>query len=196
MRLNVWLATSLLVCAVDVHAQSDCAVLTWQHPTQNTDGSALPLDGILNTGIYSFQSSDPDDIGASPNMVVVPAPATEVEICGFSAGEWFFGAKTVDVNGQVSDLSNVASKVFASPRPLPPAGLAVVEGQQTAYTLTQSADRIALVPVGTVPPGVECDGEQSVTDGNGVLAYVVPRDAVQWAGSVQSQVVFARCSAA
>jgi len=59
----------------------------------------------------------------------------------------------------------------------------------TAWTIVQSRDRVALVAVGTVAAGTQCDSAQPVLD-----KWVVPRAAVSFAGSVRPEVVLASCS--
>ena len=74
--------------------------------------------------------------------------------------------------------------------PGPPTNLTLTATEGTvASTITQTRDRIALVPVGTVIGNVACDSAYSV---NG--QFVVPYDQIEWYGTVRSEVVVAPCT--
>lgn len=176
-------------------AQAGEASLTWVHPTQYTDSTALPLSaistteveyGVCNAGRTGFLTTP------APVRVSVPAPAAARVVTGLAAGTWCFRARTfVTGNTTPSDWSAgaggvLASKVVLPPQPMPPT-LSVADGQ--AYTILKREDRFVLLPVGTVPADTPCDTSQSV---NGY--YVVPNAAVTWTGTVRPIVVVAQCT--
>jgi len=59
----------------------------------------------------------------------------------------------------------------------------------TAFYVIAQRDKFVMLAVGNVPAGTACDETQPV-----VGHYVVPRDTVTWAGTVQPEVVVAKCS--
>ena len=191
------------------HAQTPAVMnngLSWAHPTERTDGSPLAVDAITGYRILCGPTSNP--LPAYPLLYDTPTPVTSISkeelmtIMGLAREVTYFCAlrthATCDGAPCTSERSNEVSFIIpaevAPPQqpPVPPT-LTVQEGAQTAYTLVQSENRLALVPVGTVPAGTECDTAQQISDANGVRGYVVPRSVVQWAGTVRPQVVVAQC---
>jgi hypothetical protein len=160
------------------------ARLSWVPPTEREDGS--PIGEALTYRVLWGQDSRQYD---HSEMV----SETEYTVADLGPGVWYFAVTAIDAGGLESDYSAEASKTFEASPPLPPSGLTVQQGAQAAYGLVQSTDRFALVPVGIVPAGTECDPAQQIRDSNGVRAYVVPRSAVEWAGSVRPRVVVAQC---
>jgi hypothetical protein len=93
-------------------------VLTWVHPTQNTDGSALPLAQIASTQISSGSTGGPYG-----NTVTVAAPANTATIPrSVSPGTVCYVAVTVTVTNQASSPSNEACVTVLAP-PKPPTNL-------------------------------------------------------------------------
>ncbi len=171
------------------------ASLSWQHPTQYTNGTALPLASIARTEVeYGVCNAGKTGFLATPAPVIVsvPAPPAVRVITGLAPGTWCFRARTV-VTGNPTPSAwtantdgTLASKVILPPVPAPPSNLTVAD--TVAYTVVKARDRFVLLPVGTVPADTPCDTSQSI---NG--RYVVPRAAVTWAGNVKPEVVVASC---
>lgn len=186
------IALGIAARSADADAQETCAgaLLSWDTPTHKRDGSEL--DNLVGFRLYQSTESG----GPYEQVADIADPDTTSH--GFECLEpqtrYFWVATAYDTGGLESEHSNEATTVTGGGlvEPAPPT-LEVIEREQTAYALAQSLDRIALVPVGTVPSGTPCDGDQAVKDGNGITGYVVPRSAVQWAGNVRSQVVYAEC---
>ena len=88
-----------------------------------------------------------------------------------------------------SALTNVATKTVATPTPLPPSGLQVASNE--IFQIIGTKDRVAFLPVGTVPGGTLCDETQPMGD-----KFVVPIGDIQvtWYGRTKPQVVVAKCS--
>lgn len=173
---------ALILATSSAAAQTCTALLNWTPPTENTDGT--PLTDLAGFRIYYGDS--PDDL--MQNMTAIDNPAiVEHLVEQLTDGQtWYFTVTAFNAGGLESDYSNIASKdCIASPSP--PTDL-VADTDARAYTLLQSTNRLALVEVGSVPAGTPCDGAQSI---NG--RYLVPRDTVQWLGSVQPVVVVADC---
>ena len=188
--MRKYLAPILLLCIIlliSVKTADAETTVSWTAPTQRTDGTPL-----LNlAGFVIHWGTAP---GEYTQSVRIEDPAVLRHVIEtLPPGTWYFAAQAFDANGLISDYSDEASKVIPDAPPAPPTGLTVLSPALFAYTLVQSENRIALVPAGTVPPGTPCDSSQSVRDSNGVLGYVVPKSAVDWAGTVRAEVVVAEC---
>lgn len=179
------MAMIAVMCLIFATAMAGEARVFWTPPTQRVDGTPLSADDGLYYRVSWGQASrgytETADTEASEHLVT-----------DLGAGTWYFAVQAIDSAGLVSAFSNEGTKTFASSPPLPPS-LTVQDGAQAAYGLVQSTNRMALIPVGIVPPGTECDAAQSIRDANGVQGYVVPRESVQWAGTVRPRVVVAQC---
>lgn len=165
------------------------AVLTWTLATQNTDGTAIPASGAgsLAATRVEWGTCSGANFGAKAGDQLVPAPAMTYTVTGLAPGTHCFRAYSRNTYGQESDPTNVVSKVIAPPTPQPPGTLTVTV--QTVYQVIGTANAFALLPVGTIPAGTQCDTTQAVLG-----RYVVPREAVSWYGSVKPQAVVADCS--
>lgn len=168
--------------------------LIWDHPVQRVDGSPLPIEEIQNTML--FWRNDTCDVqqllsAPSEQTAIVPSPLNEYVTPDLSEGVWCFTARTIDTDGLISDPSNVVSKEIL-PRPLSPENLITVD-IEFVYSIRQTRDTISLVPLGTISSGVSCDPNVFVADSNGVLAYRVPYESVEWVSDARAEVVFARC---
>jgi hypothetical protein len=80
------------------------ATLSWEEPTENTDGTALnDLAGVLI--YYGTAASNLDHI------VQVPSPGNSTyTIANLAAGTWYFAAAAYTSDGTESALSSVVSK--------------------------------------------------------------------------------------
>lgn len=179
--------TLLMMCA---HAGE--ARLSWSAPTARVDGTPLAPSEIAGYRALWGTTSR----AYTEEQVV---DGLELEITGLLAGTWYFAVTAIDTAGLESAPSAEVSKTIeASPEapPVPPSAVVVggPDGSpQLAYVIVQSSNRIALVPVGTVPPGTPCDPQQVVRDSNGVTGFVVPASSVTWTGTARRSVVVAEC---
>lgn len=151
-----------------------CVDLSWQAPTENTDGT--PLTDLTAYRVYYGLAS-----GEYTAIIPLDDPAlVTYTVCDLApATEYFFAMTAWNSTGQESDFSTELVLTTDALR---------IGEDLTVYTLVQTVDRIALVPVGTVPPDTECDPAQSV---NGM--HLVPVESVTWAGTVESEVVVGAC---
>lgn len=104
IEVNSATAAFTLTCS----ANTDYRDLTWVNPTQNTDGSAVNLQG---NKVYHYSSST--GIETSTPIVIAPA-ATSYRVTGLPAGTRYFGVKatgkqTNNIAGIDSAMSNLAS---------------------------------------------------------------------------------------
>lgn len=87
---------------------SDNAVtLSWNPPTENTDGT--PLTNLASYNVYSGPASPPGKIVASP-----AAGVTSYTITGLPAGTNYFAVTAVNSAQQESTLSNIVAKSTAA----------------------------------------------------------------------------------
>jgi len=175
-----WIVLALLL---PLQALAGSVTLTWTPPTENTDGTELT--DLAGYRLYWGTSSGAYTDGS----VSIDSPGVTIYVVdNLPAGTYYFVATAVNSAGIESDYSNEATKTVLPPQPAPPLNLTVVETDMTAYAISQTEDRLVTYPVGTVEAGTSCDPSMTV---NG--KYLVPRSAVQWAGTVQPQVVVAEC---
>ena len=172
-----WVFLVAIVLAVSSPAKADdSALLEWHPPTENEDGSKL-------TDLAGYRIN----YGSSPSNLTVaidlPNPGlTSYRIEGLSPGTYYFGVRAVNAGGVESRLSNIASKTIAA-----------APASKPVYVIKQTRDNLALVVVGHVPASTQCAADKGVIV-DGKAYYVVPRDAVTWAGSVQSEIVVGECN--
>lgn len=182
MKHTLWLlfAVAVLASAQDYAHLADVEQSAYNHEDVELGRHCYVVTAVNVPGFESDQSNEACETRAAGGSISLTwTPPTENTD----------GSPLTDLAGY-----RVYQRVESISVPAPPENLMVLEGQETAYTLQRSEDRMALVPVGVVAPGVMCDGSQSVRDANGVTAYVVPRDSVQWAGVTRTTVAFAQCS--
>jgi hypothetical protein len=100
-------STSLPLFAVTVdQASMGSATLSWQPPTQRTDGT--PLTDLAGYRILYGNSS-----GNYPNRVTVDNPGlTSYVIENLAQGTWYFVMTAFDASGAESDYSSVGSKTI------------------------------------------------------------------------------------
>lgn len=180
------IVAALVLWLLSGAAHAGTALVSWGEVTQRVDGTPVT---ISTYNVYYGQSAS-----EFPQFVAVTGGQRQHLFEQLAAGTWYFAATAVDGNGLESALSAVVSKTIddVPPPPDPVPGLVVQESARVAYTLVQTADRLVLVPVGTASAGTPCQ-QTVVRDANGVVAYLIPRDSVQWAGTVRPQVVVAQC---
>lgn len=160
-------------------AQTGQAVLSCTPPTKNTDGSNIT--GAITYRFY--RGSQTNQATAGPVQTVCAYTFT-----GLAVGTHWFSV-TATVGGFESAKSPPVSKVIPPTAPAPPTNLVVQPDNLTAYSLSQSPDRLVMLPVGTVASSTVCDGSMSA---NGL--YRVPVASVTLAGNIRPPVVFAACS--
>lgn len=153
--INTAVMVAALCTLVVTLAVAEPRTVSWQLPTTNTNGSALPASQITRTTIYWGASQT-----AMTNSRAVTGAATSTTI-DLAPGTYFIGAK-VTANGNESAMSNVQTVTIAQPTPNPPTGLtvqAVVAGlnMSPAYKILKSGERSQVVS-GFVTVGTPCEG--------------------------------------
>ncbi len=178
---------TILLALLPLSALAAGVTVTWTHPTQNTDGSALALANIASTRVEHGSCSG-TAFGTKAGEAVVPAPATTTTF-DLAPGTHCFRAytKTVAALGALeSGPSGVASKVVPFPPPNPPT-ITVVNITAYEYIAPRGWRSAKLGKiVGSVPLGTAC--------GQAMLGayYTVPREAVTFT-RYTSQPVVAKC---
>ena len=82
------------------------ATLSWNVPTQNTDGS--PLTNLAGYRIY--YGTDAAALAQAANIDTTDT--TSYVVSGLSSGTWYFAIRAYNTAGTESDLSNLASKTI------------------------------------------------------------------------------------
>ena len=180
-KLSVFLLSCLLPLNIAIAADVD---LSWTAPTENEDGS--PLTDLAGYKIYYGLSSGIYDVGE----VDIPDPtALTYTVTGLTNGTtYYFVATAYNTSNIESQYSNEAVHTMAPLRPNPPGGLTVNPEDLVVYTYSISADKLVMIPVGTVLGGTPCDSTMSM---NGL--HRVDRDVVDYIGTIRPPVVFAEC---
>jgi hypothetical protein len=89
-----------------VAAATGSAILSWDAPTQNTDGSDL-------TDLAGYRVHYGTALGDYPNTIPIDNPATlDYEVDNLTEGTWFFTVTAYDTVGNESENSNVVSKTI------------------------------------------------------------------------------------
>lgn len=86
--------------------QTGAATLNWSAPTADADGSSL-------TGLAGFRVFYSQQLGQYDESLVISNPTvTTAVIDDLTSGTWFFQVAAVDDAGNLSELSNAASKTI------------------------------------------------------------------------------------
>lgn len=198
-------ASYTLTCSAPPAAPGS-ALLRWEPPTQNTDGSALA--NLAGHRIqYGTDAARLTQLIEVPNAIAMPASdsATDKQftVVGLAAGNtWYFTMTAYSAGGNESTRTGMASKsiplaavktwtktidVAAPGVPNPPRLLLVL--QATAYRLSLAANKLSAVAVGTVPLKSPCDATQPALD----MYRVDNASVVLKPGLARPKVTFAKC---
>ena len=183
MRRLFWFLLTLWVVLLCAPVMAADITLNCDDPTQNDDGT--PLTDLSGVRVYESTTQ-----GGPYTEILDVAGCASIPVITRGPGSYYFVATAYNTAGVESIFSNEAVKVVPPVAPDPPQNLVVDPGNLVAYGISQSADRLVTYPVGTVAADTACDGTMQA---NGL--YLVPREAVSWAGSVEPLVVLASCIA-
>lgn len=167
--------------------------ISWTHPTQYVDGSALAVSDITSTRLeignctgtfVAAKSLTVPKVGTAdaPKAVTSPdmAPGTYC-VRGYTTAK-----------GLESDASPLSPpKTITQSPPKPPVFASV---DLNVYQIQFPKNSIAMSKVGTVPLGTVCDGARGIWV-PGLTCYPVAREKVKWSGSVQPSTVCTQCRA-
>src|SRR5690606_968905 len=127
----------------------DAAKLTWDRPTQYTDGQSIPFTTQLRYTLYRQSGTSWTAVSTTTQREASQESLSPGETC------WSVTARVG--TGPESDRSNVACKTYVQV-PNPPGNLTVAQNL-TAYTLIQTRNNLAAVAVGAVASGTACLSE-------------------------------------
>lgn len=189
-KLHLLIAAFLTLVCTTAYAGS--ASINWVLPTTNTDGSAITATGptsLTKTTVLYGICATGNSLPATPTAQDVATPATSATISNLAAGTWCFALTVTNASGMTSDPTPVATKTILPPKPMPPTSMQLADN--TIYQLIGTKDKLAFLPVGTVPAATPCDASQPAGG-----YYLVPQAgvSVKWFGSVKPQMVFGQCS--
>jgi hypothetical protein len=166
--------------------------LSWIPPTLNESGTPYTdADGYVlyygtGSGMYQYTERVPDPMETMRTISTLAPNVT-----------YYFAITAINSEATQSELSNEAS-ILTLPRPIAPRPPTDVEARTTAaeeiaYTIFQTTDSLALVPIGTVAGAVDCNEQISVTDINNRLAFMVPKNSVTFLPDTEAELVLAEC---
>lgn len=176
-------------------ARAGDAQVSWVHPTQFEDGTALAVGQIERTRI-EWGTCAGSAFGVRAGDVSIPAPATSTTITGLAPGTWCFRAytKALPAFGGLESVPTAAvSKTIPFPAPKPPVLTVTIP---LAYEINaHPVDGVRLGrAVGMVPLGTVCGDAEILTAGRASY-HEVPLDAVTLTKMPKSAIVVAACRA-
>lgn len=170
--------------------------VSWTHPAQNTDGTAIPASGAgaLTETRIEYGLCNGTSWGTKTGESIVAYPATTVVIPGVGPGTWCVRGYSRNSFGVESVASNIATKVVPPPTPRPPT-LVTVESVAYEIKLRPVTQMASLGRrVGVIAYGVPCQEGALVETIRGEY-YPVPQDKVMLYHEPKSSIVVARCAA-
>lgn len=93
--------SAFFLLAFSVQSIAGDALVSWEHPTQYVDGTAIPTNGISRTEIeYGVCNAGKTGFLAAPAPVIVQVayPTKERLVASLGAADWCFRARTVAAN--------------------------------------------------------------------------------------------------
>jgi hypothetical protein len=112
------LVISLVGAFIQAHAAD--ATLTWSHPTQYTDNTAIPAGALTQTSII-YGKCNAGNTGLlttpAPVTVTVAYPATSRVITGLGEGTWCFAARSETATAQSAWTGYVFKPIVLTPKP-------------------------------------------------------------------------------
>lgn len=176
-----------LTCTAAADTQ---ARLTWEAPTQYTDGTAIPSGGIASYRVYHGNSA------ASLALLQSVTGLTHTHN-GLSVGTHYYAVSAVTPQGLEGSRSAVANKAITAAQSAQasvtlrlPGAPALQVVNAVAYDVRLNGIRfVRNDAVGTVPLGTACHKDFTLADGY----YRVERDSVEFSRETSSPVIVARC---
>lgn len=100
----------VLACTFTADTQ---AIVSWEAPTTNTDGTALT--DLAGFKVY-WNSGDPSMVTAPTGKVraITNGTTLTTTITGLTAGNWYFAVTALKASGVESGISNVATKAIGT----------------------------------------------------------------------------------
>lgn len=136
---------------------------SWNNPTTNTDGSAIPATGAgsLTQARIEYGTCNGAAFGVKAGEVIRPMPVTTATL-NLQPGTTCERVKVTNTYANESAASNVATRVIDAPTPSAPTNLTVSE--PTAYDVRPNESTFAFErgrAVGTAKLGAACDEERT-----------------------------------
>jgi hypothetical protein len=132
--------------------------ISWNMPTENEDGSAIPASGTgaLSSTSIEYSVCENGQVVEPKGHIFVPVPNTTSEHVPTDAATHCYQATVANTEGVSSNYSNVASK---TPVPIiPPTGDLMTSDTKVFWLLeTSEKNRLALEEVGRINLSVPCD---------------------------------------
>ena len=196
------LLTTLLLAIAPV-ASAETLHFTWTKPAN------IATNPVSGYNIY--QGASAAEATAKTNKIVDGGPLNSPDVLSYditisAPGTYYFAMDSwfCDASGcAVSAATPAVAYTVAAPAPVtppattpptptpaPPANLTIVTVATIAYDLQKSANKYALVSIGTVPLGIAC---KTGMDAMGMHVIADRTKAVIKAGTARPQAVLAKC---
>ena len=117
-------ALAMLALLVVFSANAADVKVSWTHPTQYSDGTALPLESIKDTRVQ-YGTCATTAFGTLTAEKYVAAPAATWTFTAVAAGTYCFRAQTTDLQGRISPWSVVVSKSIVEIKPKAPTSVVI-----------------------------------------------------------------------
>jgi len=148
--------------------------VSWQHPTRNVDGTAIPATGpgsIAATRVQIGTCASAGVFGTVLNEIVVTGQGTSATFTGVAPASTICGrGYSRNTYAEESGVSNVITRILPAPVPQPP----VLSSTVNVAITIDSSYRIKLV--GMIPLGTPCSATRKKAGGtyfNGIDASKV-----------------------
>lgn len=125
MKKTTWVVAAVALAVASV-ALAEVLTATWENPTTNTDGSAIPATGAGSLASSRLEygtctgSGSTLALGTKLGEVVTNTNGTTAKTPDLAPGTYCGQVRVTNTYGSESDPSPVAQKVVAAPKPNKP----------------------------------------------------------------------------
>lgn len=174
----------LLFVLMPFAAHATDVQITCTPPTTFANGSTIPAGTAISYRFFGALQ------GQTKTLLNGTARTTCANTWASAPAGTVCATVTAIIAGVESDPSAESCIAIAAPKPSAPGAptLTLAAVTPTVFTLVKTKDRLAALPIGTVPVGTPCDSTQPVLG-----LYVVPVASVTWSGNARTLAVLASC---
>lgn len=129
-KLAVCVALVLIGACASWPASADTVTATWINPTENTDGTPIPVsgEGALTSARVAWGTCSAEGVfGTEAGAIVRSMPVSSV-VFNLKPGNWCVRVTVTNTYGETSEPSNVATHFTPPPKPKPATGVTVTRG--------------------------------------------------------------------
>lgn len=214
MKRTFWdgmvLLAALIACALGLmgSARACDLIVSWVPPTTCTDGSAVSTCGpITGYSIWTAQNTG----SAQPTSPLSGSPAVTVGagVLTYDFADTPCGSKwsiTLATNETIQGIASISPQTTiatgtatGSVGANPPTGVVIASPSTvlhtaggTVYDYIKSNGNVVLLPVGTIPAGIQCDNTQGVF-AKSTVYYLVPLASVSLTATIKPPIPLSLC---